>query len=222
MGVVVLLPLIVAFVWALLYTPHGVEIVVTVAVALVVPLVAAASILRRRPRTITPADRVTLGRVALTGLIAAVTVLVLLDRFPVRTWTTAAVVSAALLLDAVDGWVARRTGTATDAGARLDMESDAALLLVLSVLVSQTVGWWVLAIGLMRYVFVAASWVHPKLRADLSFSSLRRVAAAIQGIALLLALVPIVPPAMAVASVAIALALLTVSFGRDVVALERA
>ncbi len=37
----------------------------------------------------------------------------------------------ALILDGVDGWVARRTGTANDAGARLDMEVDAALILVL-------------------------------------------------------------------------------------------
>ena len=39
---------------------------------------------------------------------------------------------AALLLDGLDGWWARRFGQTTTAGARFDMETDAALILVLS------------------------------------------------------------------------------------------
>ena len=42
------------------------------------------------------------------------------------------------LLDLVDGWVARRTGTASPFGARFDLETDAALILVLSWLVWRT------------------------------------------------------------------------------------
>ena len=71
----------------------------------------------------------------------------------------------ALALDAVDGWVARRTGTVSALGARFDMEVDAFLILVLSGYVAPTLGGWVLAIGLMRYAFVAAGWVLPWLRA---------------------------------------------------------
>ena len=46
----------------------------------------------------------------------------------------------ALILDAVDGWLARRTRTATELGARFDMEVDAFLILALSVFVSRAAG----------------------------------------------------------------------------------
>ena len=63
------------------------------------------------------------------------------------------------LLDAVDGALARRSGLASDFGARFDMETDAAFTLVLCALVLQAgqAGPWVLAAGLMRYAFVAAA-----------------------------------------------------------------
>lgn len=194
--------------------------VLAVAAGLVVPVVATAALLRRRPAAVSPPDVVTLARVALTGVVATAAVLVLAGQLPARTWPVAVVVGAALLLDAVDGWLARATGTASPAGARLDMESDAALLLVLSVLVSVTLGWWVVAIGAMRYVFVAASWVRPALRGELTPSLARRTVAALQGIALLLALVPAIPPPWAAAGVVLALLALLASFVRDVVDLE--
>lgn len=194
--------------------------ILAVLTGLVVPAVASSALVRRRPAAVSPPDVVTLGRVALTGVVAAATVLVLAGQLPARTWMVALVVSAALLLDAVDGWLARATGTASPSGARLDMESDAALLLVLSILVSVTLGWWVVAIGAMRYVFVLASWVRPELRAGLAPSPFRRVVAAVQGIALLIALVPVVPAPLAVAVVVTSLVLLATSFVRDVVELE--
>ena len=71
----------------------------------------------------------------------------------------------ALVLDAVDGWVARRTGTASPLGARFDGEVDALLILVLSVYVSNLIGPWVLAIGAARYLFLVAGWLLPWMRA---------------------------------------------------------
>ena len=68
---------------------------------------------------------------------------------PVGALTTLAVV--ALALDAVDGRVARRTGTASAVGARFDMEVDAVLVLLLSVYVARSLGLWVLAIGSAHY-----------------------------------------------------------------------
>src|SRR5207248_932960 len=79
-----------------------------------------------------------------------------------------------LLLDGLDGQVARRTGTASEFGARFDMEVDAFLILLLCVVVSRALGPWVLAIGLMRYVFVAASWAMPWLTASLYPSMARK------------------------------------------------
>src|ERR1700730_19101422 len=93
---------------------------------------------------ILPADWVTLTR---TLLIAGVASLVA-DSFsrPVSVTALVTLSAVALALDAVDGQVARRTGTATPLGARIDGEVDAFLILVLSIAVSQNYGEWVLAI----------------------------------------------------------------------------
>ncbi len=183
---------------------------------------AALAVGSRADRWSGPADRVTLARTVLIGGCATVVVLALAGSIPFRAWWLVALAAPALLLDAVDGAVARRTGTASAAGARLDMEMDAALLVVLSVAAASPVGAWVLAIGAMRYAYVAASWVRPALRRPPPVSALRRPVAALQGVALLVALVPVVPLPAARAGAAVALALLVVSFGRDVLALERA
>ncbi len=183
---------------------------------------AVASVVRRRPSFSGPADRVTLLRAVLAGGCATLIVLALWGSVPLRSWWLIVLAVPALLLDAVDGLVARRTGTASADGARLDMETDAILLLVLSVPAALTVGWWAALIGLMRYLFVAASWWRPALRAPLEFSQFRRVTAALQGAALAVALAPFVPVALATAVLAAALALLGASFGRDIVHLERA
>ena len=111
---------------------------------------------------ILPADWVTLTRMM---LIAGVTGLVA-DSFGRSVSMTALVTlsSAALALDAVDGLVARRTGTATPLGGRIDGETDAFLILVLSIVVSQQYGGWVLAIGAARYALLLAGGLIPWLR----------------------------------------------------------
>jgi phosphatidylglycerophosphate synthase len=161
-----------------------------------------------------PADRVTLARVTLVGGVAALAV----DSFsrPVPVEVLAALITVALVLDAVDGQVARRTGTVSDLGARFDMEVDAFLMLVLSVYLAGPVGAWVLAIGAMRYAFVAAMWVLPWMRATLPPRYWRKVVAAAQGVALVVATANVVPRPLTTAALAGALALLVESFGRDV------
>ncbi|MGP4023477.1 CDP-alcohol phosphatidyltransferase family protein [Actinomadura sp. 3N407] len=166
----------------------------------------------RGRRTLGPADHVTLGRVVLTGGVAALVAGHLMGDG--HTWTLVAVASVALVLDGVDGQVARRTGTASKLGARFDMEVDAFLVLVLSVQVAWSAGAWVLAIGAMRYVFGAAAWAAPWLRADLRPSVARKGVAVVQGVALTVAAAGVVPYAGLLA--AAALALLLWSFGRDV------
>ena len=56
--------------------------------------------------------------------------------------------------------MARARGETSAFGARFDMETDAALLLALSLAVPAlgVAGWWVLAIGGLRYAYVAAGW----------------------------------------------------------------
>ena len=103
------------------------------------------------------------------------------------------------------------------------METDAFLMLVLSTLVwaEGRAGIWVLLIGAMRYLFVGASFILPALRSELFPSFRRKLVCVIQGIALLVALGPIIPAPMALTVSALALAMLTWSFAVDTVWLLR-
>lgn len=181
---------------------------------------AVSSVLRRAPRFCTPADRITLLRAVLVALGAVLAVPAL---FTGRTPDPFLVVvgAAAYLLDAVDGPVARRTGTASAAGARLDTATDAALVLVLSCATAATIGPWTLGIGALYYLFAAAGHFRPHLRRQLPPSAARKTIGALQPFALLLALAPGIPPAVAVTALVLALLLLTFSFARDVLELEQ-
>lgn len=166
-----------------------------------------------------PADRVTLARALLVGGVTALTGDALaptaVDR-AASAGVLVALTAVALALDAVDGYVARRTGTASALGARFDMEVDAFLILVLGAAVAPAVGAWVLALGGMRYAFVAAGWVLPWLRRPLPPRYWRKVVAAAQGVLLLVAAAGVLPGPGDALVLAVALALLVESFGRDV------
>ncbi|MFJ7150712.1 CDP-alcohol phosphatidyltransferase family protein [Streptomyces sp. NPDC100445] len=174
---------------------------------------------RSRLSSFGPANRVTLGR---TTLVGGVTALVA-DSFESAPPVTllAALTAVALLLDGVDGKVARRTGTSSALGARFDMEVDAFLIMVLSVYVSMDLGPWVLLIGGMRYAFVAAARLAPWLNAPLPPSFARKTVAALQGICLLVAAAGPLPRPANLAVVLLALGSLVWSFGRDVAWLWR-
>ncbi|MGO4186376.1 CDP-alcohol phosphatidyltransferase family protein [Pseudarthrobacter sp. TAF60_1] len=181
---------------------------------------AAASVLRRTPSFSTPADRVTLLRAVVVALCAVAGVPVLLTG--ARPGPLLIILGAvAFLMDALDGPVARRTGTASPAGARFDTATDAALVLVLSCATAATVGPWTLGLGALYYFFVAAGRIWPHLRSPLPPRAGSKAIGAFQPFALLLALAPGIPPAIGVAAPALALPLLVFSFARDIVALER-
>ncbi|MEV6911561.1 CDP-alcohol phosphatidyltransferase family protein [Amycolatopsis sp. NPDC051071] len=166
---------------------------------------------RGTARSLGPADAVTLGRSALVGCVTALIV----DTAGREIVTMVVIASVALALDAVDGQVARRTRTASPLGARFDLEVDAYLILILSVVVAQSLGPWVLTIGAMRYVFVGASRLWPWLNNPLPPSMARKTVAAVQGIVLVTAASTILPLWTAFAVTLGALGLLTWSFGRD-------
>jgi phosphatidylglycerophosphate synthase len=161
-----------------------------------------------------PADLVTLARAT---LVCAVTALVAVPTPDRETATLLVPVTiVALLLDAVDGRVARATGTSSAFGARFDMEVDAFLILVLSVHVAPAYGWWVLAIGAARYAYGAAGRVWPWLLGPLPPRYWRKVVAAVQGIVLTAAAADVLPRPIMYAALVAAAALLAESFGRDV------
>ena len=166
-----------------------------------------------------PADWVTLTR---TLLIAGVAGLVA-DSFGRPGSITALVTlsSIALALDAVDGQVARRTGTATPLGARFDGEADAFLILLLSIAVSRDYGGWVLVIGAARYALLLAGWLIPWLAAPLPPRYWGKVVAAVQGIVLTVAASGLLDRRAGMIAVAAALLLLAESFGRAVIWLYR-
>jgi phosphatidylglycerophosphate synthase len=150
-------------------------------------------------------------------LVALVTALVATSSSaPVSVPLLVVLTSVALTLDAADGWLARRTHSESELGARFDMEVDAFLLLVLSAYVAPSLGWWVLAIGLLRYAFVVAGRIAPWMRATLPPRYWRKVVTAFAGIALTVAASGLPPAWASTALVLIALALLLESFGRDV------
>lgn len=178
---------------------------------------------RQRPGTgLGPANQVTLGRAMLVLPLAALVPHPEVQ-FAGGHWFIIGLATLALGLDGVDGWVARRTGSASAFGARFDMELDAFLMLVLAALVwrSGRVGPWVLLLGLPRYVFVMAGWGLTWLRAPLPQRVRRKVGCVMQGIALLVCLGPIVPVPLAIGVAGAALALLLASFALDVVWLFR-
>jgi phosphatidylglycerophosphate synthase len=166
-----------------------------------------------------PADWVTLTRAILIAGVAALVADSFVRPVPVTALVTLSIV--ALVLDAVDGRVARRTGTATPLGGRLDGEVDAFLILLLSIFVAQGYGWWVLAIGAARYAFLLAGWLIPWLAAPLPPRFWRKVVAAVQGIVLTVAASGVPSNLIVTIALVAALLLLAESFGRDVVWLYR-
>jgi phosphatidylglycerophosphate synthase len=182
-------------------------------------LIAAARMRSDEP-TLHPADWVTMTRALLTAGVAGLVA----DSFrgPVSITALVTLSIVALILDAVDGQVARRTGTATPLGGRIDGEIDALLILLLSIAVSRDYGSWVLIIGAARYALLLAGWLIPWLAAPLPPRYWRKVVAAVQGIVLTIAVSGVLSLLTGLIAVAAALLLLAESFGHDVIWLYRA
>jgi len=99
----------------------------------------------------------------ITGLRAGLALLLALPRSSLPPTTTAALATAILVLDGVDGPVARRRGDASAFGAHFDMETDAlfVLMVTLRLWLQGGYGAWVLTAGLLRYAYVLAVWLVP-------------------------------------------------------------
>jgi phosphatidylglycerophosphate synthase len=165
--------------------------------ALAVALCGAYAILRYLPRrhphaTFGPANAVTLTRAVPTALVAALTV----EPGTVAAATFATVAgTAVVVLDGVDGRLARRHGVASEFGARFDMETDALLVLALAVLAWRwdRAGAWVVLSGLARYLFVGAAVFAPWLRRPLPPSRRRQAVCVVQIVVLLAVVAPLLP-----------------------------
>ncbi|HET7607751.1 MAG TPA: CDP-alcohol phosphatidyltransferase family protein, partial [Gammaproteobacteria bacterium] len=166
------------------------------------------------------ANSVTLARAAMTVLLAA---LVGSAPTPALGWVLVGIGTVAVALDGVDGALARSRAEAGAFGARFDMETDALLILVLAALVWQQgkAGAWILAAGLLRYLFVAGSAILPWLGAVLPPSRRRQAVCVVQIVSLLGALAPVVALPWSAALALAGLAALVWSFALDVLWLAR-
>lgn len=138
-------------------------------------------------------------------------------------WPIAGVALLALVLDGLDGWLARRSGLVSDFGARFDIEVDAAFALVLSLhaLARTEIGGEVLILGLIRYVFVIATWFLPWLNGPLPPSRRRKLVCVLQLSALIALQPPLLGPDTAIIAVRLAAAALVWSFWVDLRHLAR-
>ncbi|OLO04067.1 hypothetical protein BTW07_11500 [Salinicola socius] len=167
------------------------------------------------------ANRITLLRATLIAIVAGVAVYP--DFIQRHAEGIAALSLLALSLDGIDGWVARRTGSASAFGARFDMELDAFFIVVLctALIALDKVGAWILALGLVRYAFVIAGMYSPWLNRTLPESYFRKTVCVWQVATLMVCLLPFVSSAWATGFALLAAALLLLSFGRDIVWLWR-
>ncbi|MBC7147148.1 MAG: CDP-alcohol phosphatidyltransferase family protein [Thioclava marina] len=142
----------------------------------------------------------------------------------ILAWSITAIATLAFAMDGLDGWLARRSALVSRIGARFDMETDAALGFVLSLLVfaSGTVGAWVLLLGSMRYIYIALAQALPWLNAPLPESFRRKTICVVQIAALIVLTIPGVDGLPAQIIAAAATLALAWSFATDIVWLSRA
>lgn len=164
------------------------------------------------------ANRATLFRSGLIIALVAASPFISTASSEAALWLYATGALIALILDGVDGKLARATNSQTEFGARFDMEMDALLILglCLAVMVSGKAGVWVLALGIMRYLFVAAASALNWLNRPLPESFRRKTICVWQIVTLLVAILPPTPPLFASITLATALLLLAWSFMTDV------
>ncbi|WP_170140473.1 CDP-alcohol phosphatidyltransferase family protein [Kushneria indalinina] len=167
------------------------------------------------------ANRVTLGRAVLIALLTAMLPLpAFINEHHLLVFAMALM---ALALDGVDGLVARRTHTESRFGARLDMELDAffILMLCLMLVIQAKAGMWIMAIGAMRYLLIAAAWRWPWLGSELPVSYRRKTICVWQVSTLMTCLLPWVATPWSNLLLALSLLLLLISFAVDITDLYR-
>jgi phosphatidylglycerophosphate synthase len=170
----------------------GLATVAALAIGLLVLLVGLGLVAgRRRSARLGWANAVTSARLVGLGWIAALTAMMAGPwSDSVRVLAIIVIALVCLALDGVDGQVARSRGEISAFGARFDMETDAAMILVLCVAVALqgSVGWWVLAIGLARYVYWLCSLRIAALNTAVAPSIVRKAVAVGQSAALVICL----------------------------------
>ncbi|KIN71091.1 CDP-alcohol phosphatidyltransferase family protein [Sulfitobacter guttiformis] len=108
-------------------------------------------------------------------------------------WPVFIIAATALVLDGVDGWLARLSGHSSAFGASFDMEVDGVLAMTLALLAytSGQAGVIVVLLGLPMYAFRAAQIAWPWLRGDLPPRFSRKLVCVIQIAVLIVIALPV-------------------------------
>lgn len=164
------------------------------------------------------ANYVTLMRAVLATLLASLIPIADAVSSPGWLWLIAITATLTLCMDGLDGYLARKFHLCSDFGARFDMETDAFIGLVITLFIWQSgkVGFWIIGLGTLRYLFVFASIFLASLRAELFPSMRRKAVCVIQVGALCLMLCPWLSSAQASIVGILGLACLMFSFFVDV------
>lgn len=141
-------------------------------------------------------------------------------------WVPAGLYAAAVALDWIDGGLARRYGTTTVLGTKLDLEFDGLCLLVAGLLGNAygVLPPWYLAVGLARPAFVVGRWLHRRRGGDVGTipeSAVRRQLTGAQMGVCALALLPVVGPPASTALATVAMVPFLGVFARDFLAVVR-
>lgn len=135
-------------------------------------------------------------------------------------WVPAVLYGTAVVLDFLDGSIARRFGQETRLGRRLDEATDTVGLFVaptLAILFGQVPAWF-LVVPLGKPAYLVSLWIYRlagnELR-PLPDSAIRRPIAGLQMTVTALVLVPVVSPAVGTVVAVVAVVPFVVSFGRD-------
>jgi phosphatidylglycerophosphate synthase len=116
--------------------------------------------------SVTAGDRAGTSSFGAANTVTLVRLALILALPALPTHAFAATMLLVLALDGVDGFVARRTGTASAFGAHFDMESDALFIAIvtLEAWTRGRLGAWVLVAGALRYGYVMCLWAFPTKR----------------------------------------------------------
>ena len=168
------------------------------------------------------ANKITAARGAMAAFLAGAALTPAL--IAPAAWLIFGIAVIAFALDGCDGFYARREKLCSDFGARFDMEIDALLGAVLSLVLLQSgkVGPEILILGFMRYGFVAASVIWPWLAHPLPEKFRRKAVCVLQIGALIFLLCPLAPAALLMPLSLLASLALAWSFAIDVLWLKRA
>lgn len=133
---------------------------------------------------------------------------------PIQEWIVVAAALVLLLSDGLDGWIARRLGESSKAGALIDQEADALLMLTLCFLLSRhdPPGAWIIAPGLFRPLFVLSTPKDGSTASKNISTKFTRATGTLAPVALALLLLPETPKYLMMPVSALTTALLALSF----------